>query len=165
LGMAIGAAGMALLTRLGLHSSYSSDVLPALVLIGIGLGFVVATAINTATVGVRPADSGIASALVNTSQQIGGSVGTALLNTLATTAAASFARSHATAVAVLARATVHGNSVAFWAGAGVFAGGSVVCGLIVCGRTPQPTPDADPELACHWSLGGHRPRAVVGSNS
>jgi len=74
-----------LLTRLGLHSTYATDVLPALVLIGIGLGFVVATAINTATAGVRPADSGIASALVNTSQQIGGSVGTALLNTLATT--------------------------------------------------------------------------------
>jgi EmrB/QacA subfamily drug resistance transporter len=160
-GMAIGAGGMALLTRLGLHSKYATDVLPALVLIGIGLGFVVATAINTATVGVRPADSGIASALVNTSQQIGGSVGTALLNTLATTATASFLISHATGPAALARATIHGNSVAFWAGAGVFAGGAVVCGLIVCGRSPQPAPDADPELACHWSLGGHRPRPLV----
>jgi EmrB/QacA subfamily drug resistance transporter len=160
-GMAIGAGGMALLTRLGLHSKYATDVLPALVLIGIGLGFVVATAINTATAGVRPADSGIASALVNTSQQIGGSVGTALLNTLATTATASFLISHATGPAALARATIHGNSVAFWAGAGVFAGGAVVCGLVVCGRSPQPAPDADPELACHWSLGGHRPRPLV----
>jgi EmrB/QacA subfamily drug resistance transporter len=161
-GMTIGAGGMVLLTRLGLHSSYASHVLPALVLIGIGLGFVVATAINTATAGVRPADSGIASALVNTSQQVGGSVGTALLNTLATTAAASFLISHATGPAALARATIHGNSVAFWAGAGVFAGGAVVCGLIVCGRSPQPAPDADPELACHWSLGAHRLRRLVG---
>jgi hypothetical protein len=153
---------MALLTRLGLHSKYATDVLPALVLIGVGLGFVVATAINTATAGVQPADSGIASALVNTSQQIGGSVGTALLNTLATTSAASFLISHPTGPAALARATVHGNSVAFWAGAGVFAGGAVVCGLIVCGRSPQPARDADPELACHWSLGGHRRRPLAG---
>jgi EmrB/QacA subfamily drug resistance transporter len=161
-GMVIGAGGMALLTRLGVHSSYSSDVLPALLLIGIGLGFVVATAINTATVGVQPADSGIASALVNTSQQIGGSVGTALLNTLASTGAASFLISHPNGPEALARATIHGNSVAFWAGAGVFAGGAVVCGLIVCGRTPKPAPDADPELACHWSFGGHRLRSLVG---
>lgn len=160
-GMAIGAVGMALLTGLGLHSKYASDVLPALVLIGIGLGFVVATAINTATAGVQPADSGIASALVNTSQQVGGSVGTALLNTLATNAAASFLISHPTGPAAVARATIHGNSVAFWAGAGVFAGGAVLCGLLVCGRSPRPAPDADPELACHWSLGGHRRRAIV----
>jgi EmrB/QacA subfamily drug resistance transporter len=95
-GMTLGAGGMALLTRLGLHSRYVSDVLPALLLIGVGLGFVVATAINTATAGLQPADSGIGSALVNTSQQVGGSVGTALLNTLATTATASFLVSHAT---------------------------------------------------------------------
>ena len=162
-GMVIGAGGMALLTRLGLHSKYAADVLPALVLIGIGLGFVVATAINTATNGVQPADSGIASALVNTSQQIGGSVGTALLNTLATTATASFLVSHATGPAALARATIHGNSVAFWAGAGVFAAGAVVCGLLVCGRSPQPAADADPELRCHWSLAGHRPRPLLGA--
>ena len=152
---------MALLTRLGLHSKYVTDGLPALVLVGIGLGFVVATAINTATAGVRPADNGIASALVNTSQQIGGSVGTALLNTLATTSAASFLISHATGPAAVARATIHGNSVAFWAGAGVFAAGAVVCGLLVCRRSPQPAPDADPKLACHLSLGGQRPRPLV----
>jgi EmrB/QacA subfamily drug resistance transporter len=140
-GMAIGAGGMALLTRLGPHSGYAGDVLPALLLLGIGLGFVLATAINTATAGVMPADSGIASALVNTSQQIGGSVGTALLNTLATTAAASFLVRHTTGPGAVARATIHGNSVAFWAGAGVFAGGAVVCGLLVR-RRPQANPAA-----------------------
>jgi EmrB/QacA subfamily drug resistance transporter len=152
-GMAIGAGGLALLTRLGPHSGYATDVLPALVLLGIGLGFVVATAINTATAGVMPADSGIASALVNTSQQIGGSVGTALLNTLATTATANFLVSHARDPELLANATVHGNSVAFWAGTGVFAGGAVVCGLLVR-RRPQASAaatiadaDASPETA------------------
>jgi hypothetical protein len=91
----------------------------------------------------RPADSGIASALVNTSQQVGGSVGTPLLNTLATTAAASFVRTHVTGPAVLARATVHGNSVAFWAGAAIFAFGAVVCGYSLSGevraRLPLPS--------------------------
>lgn len=140
-------------TRLGLHSTYASDILPALLLIGIGLGFVVATSINTATAGITPADSGIGSALVNTSQQIGGSVGTALLNTLATTATASFLISHPTGPADVARATVHGNAVAFWAGAGMFGLGAVVCGVLVRRRNPHRTPEADPVLAHPWSLG------------
>jgi EmrB/QacA subfamily drug resistance transporter len=160
-GMAVGGVGMALLTRLGPHSAYASDVLPALLLIGIGLGFVIATSINTATAGLRPADSGIGSALVNTSQQIGGSVGTALLNTLATTATASFLISHAVGPAAVARATIHGDAVAFWTGAGIFGVGAVVCGLLARRRTPRRTPAADPVLAHHWSLACPRSRAVV----
>jgi EmrB/QacA subfamily drug resistance transporter len=160
-GMVVAGCGMGLLTRLGLHSTYVSDILPALLLIGIGLGFVIATSINTATAGITQADSGIASALVNTSQQIGGSVGTALLNTLATTAAASFVRSHATAVAVVASATVHGDAVAFWTGAGIFGLGAVVCGLLLRRRVPHPSPGADPVLACHWSLACYRSRAAI----
>ncbi len=119
------------------------------------------TSINTATAGVRPADSGIASALVNTSQQVGGSVGTALLNTLATTAAASFARTHVAGPAVLARATVHGNAVAFWTGAGVFAFGAVVSGILLHPRDARLAPVVEPVPAHHWSLGWHRPRAVI----
>jgi len=171
LGMALGAGGMALLTRLGPHSAYASDILPALLLIGIGLGFTVATAINTATVGLEPADTGVGSALVNTSQQIGGSVGTALLNTLATTAAAHFLITHATVTSAVALATVHGNSVAFWAGAGMFALGAVVCGLLVRRPHPHRIPRAHPVplhhgmgrggagfVAHHWSLGSYTPR-------
>jgi Na+/melibiose symporter-like transporter len=153
-GMLVGAGGMALLTRLGVHSSYLSDVLPALLLIGFGLGLVVATAMNTATVGIDPADSGVGSALVNTSQQVGGSVGTSLLNTLATTATTSFLMTHPTGPSALARATVHGNAVAFWAGAAIFALGAIVCGLLVRGRHPHPAPGVHPVLAHHWSLGG-----------
>jgi EmrB/QacA subfamily drug resistance transporter len=160
-GMVITGGGMVLLTRLGLRSTYASDILPALLPIGVGVGLVATTSINTATAGVRPADSGIASALVNTSQQVGGSVGTALINTLATTAAASFVSTHVTGPAVLARATVHGNSVAFWTGAGVFAFGAVVCGLLLQGRTARPAAAAEPVPAHHWSLGWHRPRAVI----
>jgi EmrB/QacA subfamily drug resistance transporter len=153
-GMAIAGAGLALLTRLGLHSTYAGDVLPPLVLIGIGVGFAIATAINTATAGIAPADSGAASALVNTSQQVGGSIGTALLNTLATAAARNFANSHAPGVAVAARATVHGNAVAFWTGAGIFALGAIVCGLLLRRQAPLRTHGAEPVPAHHWSLGG-----------
>ena len=160
-GMVVTGGGMALLTRLGLRSTYASDILPALVPIGVGVGLVATTSINTATARVSPADSGIASALVNTSQQVGGSVGTALLNTLATTAAASFVRTHATGPAVLARATVHGNTVAFWTGAGVLVFGAIVCGLLLQPRIVRAAPAAAPVHAHHWSLGWHRPRTVI----
>jgi EmrB/QacA subfamily drug resistance transporter len=155
-GMALAAGGMAFLTRLGPESDYVSDILPALLLIGIGLGFTVATALNTATAGLRPEDTGVGSALVNTSQQIGGSVGTALLNTLATTAAAHFLIRHARGPAAVARATVHGNSVAFWAGAAIFAVGAVVCGLLVRTSHPHRVAGAHSVLAHHWSLGAIR---------
>jgi EmrB/QacA subfamily drug resistance transporter len=160
-GMLVAGCGMALMTRLGLHSSYPTDVLPPLLLIGLGLGLVAATSINTATAGIAPKDSGIASALVNTSQQVGGSVGTALLNTLATTAAASFARLHANSVDVLARATAHGDTVAFWTGAGIFCAGAFVCGSLLRARAPTPSAGSQPVLAHHWSLASRRARAVV----
>jgi EmrB/QacA subfamily drug resistance transporter len=157
-GMALGAGGMAVLTGLGPHSSYVSHILPGLLLIGVGLGFVVATAINAATVGISPEDTGVGSALVNTSQQVGGSVGTALLNTLATTAAAHYLIRHATGPTALARATVHGNAVAFWAGAAFFAFGAVACGLLVHRPHPRRTPTPHSVLPHHWSLGCLRPR-------
>ena len=68
-------------------TAYASHVLPSLILIGIGFGLIVAPSFATATLGVPARDSGVASAMVNTSQQIGGSIGTALLSTLAASAA------------------------------------------------------------------------------
>jgi hypothetical protein len=67
---------MIYLTRLTVTSSYASGVLPALLVMGLGFGMIIAPAINTATAGVRREDSGVASALVNTMQQVGGSIGT-----------------------------------------------------------------------------------------
>ncbi|MDT4935698.1 MAG: hypothetical protein QOK11_3590, partial [Pseudonocardiales bacterium] len=79
LGMLASALGMWILTGLSLHSSYVSHTLPATMLIGVGLGAVFATAMSMATLGVHADDAGVASATVNTMQQVGGSVGTALL--------------------------------------------------------------------------------------
>ena len=89
-GMLLGAGGMLYLTRLTVASSYATDILPALIILGIGLGLVFSTSINSATLGVRPADAGVASATVSASQQIGGSLGTALLSTIAASALTSY---------------------------------------------------------------------------
>jgi EmrB/QacA subfamily drug resistance transporter len=135
-GMALGAAGMFYLTRLGVSSSYAVDILPTLLILGVGLGLVFATATNSATLGVQPSDAGVASATVNASQQVGGSLGTALLSTVAASATASFlAGSNATA-ADIARATVHGYTTAFlWSGV-IFAVGAVVALVLYKGGRP-----------------------------
>lgn len=80
-GFALAGAGLVWLTRLELDSAYASDVLPPLMVVGFGLGLIMPIAMSLAGVGVDPRDAGVASATANASQQIGGSVGTALLNT------------------------------------------------------------------------------------
>jgi len=87
-GLLTGAVAMAYLTQLSVTSSYATGVLPALILLGLGFGMILAPAINTATTGVRPQDSGVASALVNTMQQVGGSIGASALSTVAFTVSA-----------------------------------------------------------------------------
>jgi len=85
-GMLLAMAGMLVFTQVAVDSSYWVNVLPGLIVTGLGMGLVFAPAMNTATAGVGDRDAGVASAMVNTAQQVGGSVGTALLNTLATSA-------------------------------------------------------------------------------
>src|SRR5581483_6644704 len=147
LGMLVSAAGMLYLTRLGLHSSYAADILPALLALGLGLGITMAPSMNTATAGVEARDAGVASALVNTSQQIGGSIGTALLNTLATSAISSYAAAHAPSQALMAHATLHGYTVAFAWSAGIFVLGALVCGLLLRPGAMRVEPGAAPVLA------------------
>ena len=78
IGLLMSGVAMALLTRIGLHSHYASDVLPTLLLLGIGLGLVFAPAFTLGTLGVDRDDAGVASASINVAQQIGGSIGTAI---------------------------------------------------------------------------------------
>jgi hypothetical protein len=98
-GMTLGIVAMILFTRLTPDSSYASHVVPGLIIIGLGMGCIFAPSFGTATLGVERHEAGIASAMVNTSQQVGGSVGVALLSTLFASAAASYASSHAPPVA------------------------------------------------------------------
>ena len=131
LGMLFGAAAMLMFSRVGVDSSYVTHVLPGLMTMGLGLGLVMAPAMSTATLGVDPADAGVASAMVNTGQQIGGSIGTALLSTLASSAVTSYATSHAPSAGLAAQAAVHGYTTAFLWSAAIFAIGAVVSWLLL----------------------------------
>jgi hypothetical protein len=102
---------------------------------------------GAATLGVRPEDAGIASAMVNTGQQIGGSVGTAVLSTFASTAATSYMTGKAATPDVMAHAAVHGYTTAFWISAGIFAAGAVVAGLLLRPGVPVRDPEAQPAFA------------------
>jgi EmrB/QacA subfamily drug resistance transporter len=113
-GLLVGAAGLGWLTQIGVHTSFWLYVFGPQILMSVGLGFAFPALSSTALINVQPADSGVASAMVNTTQQVGGSLGTALLNTVAATATASFVR--ANGPASLPAGLVHGYSVAFAVG-------------------------------------------------
>jgi predicted MFS family arabinose efflux permease len=148
-GMSLGGLGMLYLTRLGVSSSYVTDILPALLVMGAGLGLVMSTAMNSATLGVAPADSGVASATVSAAQQVGGSIGTAMLSTIAASAVTSFmAGAHAApSAALLAHASVHGYTMAFAWAAAIFGLGAVVAGALFAREVPVTEPAAQVAMA------------------
>jgi EmrB/QacA subfamily drug resistance transporter len=133
-GMLLGGGGMAYLTQLGVTSSYVGDILPTLLALGLGFGMIFSPAINTATTGVARQDSGVASALVNTMQQVGGSIGTAALSTLALTATATYLAAHHTGPLAQATAAVHGYDLAFTVSASLFAIGAVAAIVLLPSR-------------------------------
>jgi predicted MFS family arabinose efflux permease len=143
IGMLLVASAMVLFTRLDVHSSYAGALLPALIVMGLGMGTVMPGSMQSATLGVDRSSAGVASALVNTSQQVGGSIGTALLNTLAATTAATFAANHlAEGKAVVADAAVHGYAIAYWLDAALFVFGALLAAIMFRRRTPAPRTDA-----------------------
>ncbi|MFF7352503.1 MFS transporter [Streptomyces filipinensis] len=138
LGMAIAAAGLIWMTKLDLNSGYVTQVLPQLVLVGIGLGTVIAPAMSLATSGVAAADAGVASAAVNTLQQVGGSIGIALLSTMASDAATGYLSGrNPKNPGVLAQAGLEGYSTAYWWSAAVFVAGLVITALLYRRGVPQ----------------------------
>ena len=142
-GMVLAGAGAAWLTRIGPHGSYGYTVAPALVITGLGVACAVVTAFSLGPIRTRPSDTGVAASLVNSSNQIGFSLGAALLNTIAASAAANYLASHPAGTPVTA--TVHGDVTAFAFLAALFAAGAVVTGLLHPRRTavslqPHPRP-------------------------
>src|SRR6202000_2902241 len=93
-GMLLGAGGTAYLAQLTVTSSSLAVVLPALLIMGLGFGIIFASAVNSATAGVPREDSGVASALVNTMQQVGGSIGISVLSTITASATTSYLLAH-----------------------------------------------------------------------
>ncbi|MGC0343406.1 MFS transporter [Streptomyces sp. SLBN-8D4] len=146
-GFAVAAAGMAWLTGIGVGSSYVSHVLPQLIVTGFGLGLVMPPAMQLATGGVAAEDAGVASATVNAMQQVGGSIGTALLNTLAASAATDYlVGKDPTNKLVQAHATIESYTTAFWWSAGLFAAGALIAFLLFRRGVPEQDADAAPVI-------------------
>jgi EmrB/QacA subfamily drug resistance transporter len=147
-GMLLASAGLATLTTIGPDTAYASHVLPGILVMGSGMGLVFSSAMATATSGVQPSDAGVASAMVNTMQQVGGSIGTALLSTLAATTVTSDLAGRAPDPALLASAAVHGYTTAFWWSAVIFAGGALLCTALLTSRSRMAAaPAGEPVLA------------------
>jgi len=131
IGLLVSAAALFGLHLVGLHSAYVSHVLPYLIVLGIGLGLSVSPAFSTGTLGLAPQDAGVGSATLNTAQQVGGSIGTSLLNTLAASAATSYLVGRAATPVNLQVAVLHSYKTAFLWSSLVFVVGAVVAGLVL----------------------------------
>ncbi|MFG2882354.1 MFS transporter [Streptomyces sp. NPDC048297] len=149
-GFLVAAVGMFLMTRLEIGSSYASTILPAMVLLGLGMGTAFMPAMSLATLGVEPRDAGIASAMVNTSQQVGGAIGTALLNTIAASATTAYIKDHVAGAAttsqrqlVQLQGMVHGYTNAIWFAVGML----VLAALIVLALVNAGRPDGGGPVA------------------
>jgi EmrB/QacA subfamily drug resistance transporter len=112
-GLLLGMAGLILFSTLDVHSAYLSTVLPAEVIVSLGMGLSFVAMSSTALIGVSPQDAGVASALVNATQQTGGTMGAALINTIATSATATYVATHGKSAAALAAGSIHGYTTAF----------------------------------------------------
>jgi EmrB/QacA subfamily drug resistance transporter len=138
IGLVLSIAGLLVFTTIGVHSSYLVHILPGEIVMSVGVGLVFVPVTSVGLFGVHADDAGVASALVNATQQVGGSIGTALLNTVAISASTSYLASrggaHAVASAV-AQATVHSYTVAFWVAGGLLAVGLVAVLLLVNAKT------------------------------
>jgi EmrB/QacA subfamily drug resistance transporter len=131
-GLVIASLSLAYLTRIEVGSSYLLHVMPSLLFLGLGMGMTFMPAMSTATLGVEGRDAGVASATVNTAQQVGGSIGIALLNTIATSATSSYLASHGAGTPLaLAVGTVHGFSVAIWYSTGFLITAAIVAALMI----------------------------------
>jgi EmrB/QacA subfamily drug resistance transporter len=134
-GLLVGALGLAWLTQIGVHTSYWTHVLPPQILMSVGLGLAFPPLSSTALIRVRERDSGVASAMVNTTQQVGGSLGTSLLNTIAATATANYIASHGPLSA--SAGVVHGFTIAFAVGAGLLVLAAIVSAALVNAGTAE----------------------------
>jgi MFS family permease len=153
LGMLAAAGGAAWLAQLSPHTAYAGGVLGPIILAGIGLGLVIAPAINTGTFGVAPQEAGVASATVTVGQQLGASVGTSLLNTIFAAAVTSYLTAHLAAARLIGRqaltglALAHGYDTAFWWTAGIFAVGAVTAGALLRPGPLRPASTPPPAYA------------------
>ena len=136
-GFTAGVAGLLWLTQIGVDTSFVLHVLPAELVMSLGLGFAFVPMSSTALLGVGNHDAGVASATFNASQQVGGSLGTALLNTIYATAATAYIAGHVHTPANVTAGMVHGYTVGFLFGAGALAAAAIVSLVLVSARREE----------------------------
>ncbi len=136
-GMAIAAGGLFWLSGIGLDSTYASGVLGPLLVMGFGIGLAMAPAMSVATFGVEAHDAGVASAAVNTMQQVGGSIGTALLSTLAGNAATAYIVGKTPTPQLAAEAAIESYTTAFTWAAVIYVAGAVLTALLLRPGVPK----------------------------
>jgi EmrB/QacA subfamily drug resistance transporter len=141
-GLTLSAIGLGIFTLLGIHTTYASLVLPALVITSVGMGLAFVAMSSTSLLGVEPEDAGVASALVNATQQMGGSLGAALINTIATGATASYLAIHGTSASARVAGSIHGYTTAFSFSAAVLALAAVTAFSLI--RAPKVQVEEDP---------------------
>jgi EmrB/QacA subfamily drug resistance transporter len=154
-GLTMAAAGLFLFSTIDVHSTYLGIVLPAELIVSLGMGMSFVALSSTALLGVSPEDAGVASALVNSTQQTGGTMGAALINTIATTATASYIATHGTSPSSLEAAAIHGYTSAFTFSGIVLAGAAVAAVTLIRGLKHHQRAEAEaaaregdaPELA------------------
>jgi EmrB/QacA subfamily drug resistance transporter len=145
-GLLLSALGLLWLTQIGVHTSYWTHLFPQQIVMSLGLGLAFPALSSTALTKVSERDSGVASAMVNTTQQVGASLGAALLNTIAATATANYIAAHRSRLEPYA--VVHGFSVAFAVGAIIVAGGAIASAILVNASTGElPSPTVSPAVA------------------
>lgn len=148
-GLLLAAAGMAWLIQMKVDSSYATVVLPSEILLGLGMGLVFMPTMSLATLGVAPYETGAASAIINTAQQVGGSIGTALLNTIAASVTAGYlATRNAGNPVVQADGAVNGYVVATVVAMGILLTAALIAFLMINHR-PKPGEAESADATAH----------------
>jgi hypothetical protein len=129
-GLLVAAVGAGWLAQVDVHTGYGFGVAPALAMVGFGVAAALTTAFSLGSAGTAASHAGVASALVNSGNQIGGSLGAALLNTIATSGATTYLTSHASVSNAQTAAAVHGDALAFTVLAVILVAGAVTTSLI-----------------------------------
>jgi EmrB/QacA subfamily drug resistance transporter len=155
-GLVLAATGLFVFSTLDVNSTYVSIVLPAELVVSVGMGLAFVSLSSTALIGVQPEDAGVASALVNSTQQTGGSLGSALINTIATTATASYLVAHGHSPAALKAGAIHGYTTAFTFSGIVLAVAAVTAFTLV--RRAQPQSEEQPVVVAEEDA---EPRVLV----
>jgi EmrB/QacA subfamily drug resistance transporter len=142
-GLVAAGLGLVWFTQIHFDSAYVSHVLPAEIIVSLGMGTTFVPMSSTALIGVDPKDAGVASALVNTTQQVGSSLGTALLNTVAASAASSFVLAHPHVTNLALEAPVHGYTTGFKVSALLILMAALAAGVLIRARRDDVTIDTD----------------------